>query len=303
MSPVQMRGAKKAPAASGAVVATSDLSIDEILLLRSAGWKPVDLVCGVGYMPIGKGCWLRSGDGDMEPVTTAHNAATAQAEERLRKDCREVGGSGVISVAVEIEVSRFFVKAVLAGTAVRAVGRRPESAAFSSDLSVKDFIVLANSGWQPRGLVFGSGFVQVKRRAAGDALAQVVRSAELTNVSSAMYAARDEAIGHLRKGAARLGAAGVVDVAIEQHPMPFATSTIRFSIWGTAVSATTGGGAPMIPMAVVSMNDALAEFRADALRPGRAAEGESDAPDETLLPKRDRARRLHRRIEIPPPQI
>ena len=37
--------------------ATSDLSIDETLLLHSIGWEPVDLVFGVSWWSIPWGVW------------------------------------------------------------------------------------------------------------------------------------------------------------------------------------------------------------------------------------------------------
>jgi hypothetical protein len=62
---------------------TSDLSIDEALLLHAAGWEPVDLVCGVAVVSVpGRGVEL--GEGEISVASDAHNAAVKGARLQLK---------------------------------------------------------------------------------------------------------------------------------------------------------------------------------------------------------------------------
>jgi uncharacterized protein YbjQ (UPF0145 family) len=121
---------------------TSDLSIDEVLLLHSVGWEPVDLVCGVSIISIRQGVW-RWGVGEITEASYAHTEAVTRAVERIEKECRRVEGYGIVGVHVELEVQLHHVEAVLLGTAVRPLGEtRPPTHPFVSDLSTRDFTLL-----------------------------------------------------------------------------------------------------------------------------------------------------------------
>src|SRR5260370_38183744 len=57
---------------------TSDLSIDEALLLHSIGWEPVDLVFGVSVTSVWAGAWTW-GRGEVTAASAAHNRAGGAA--------------------------------------------------------------------------------------------------------------------------------------------------------------------------------------------------------------------------------
>src|SRR6202046_3224439 len=81
---------------------TSDLSIDEALLLHASGWEPVDLVCGVSVVSVPVGVWTW-GQGEISVASEAHNAAVRGASEKLKTECMKVHGHGVVGVRVEVE--------------------------------------------------------------------------------------------------------------------------------------------------------------------------------------------------------
>jgi hypothetical protein len=95
-----LRGAQSlavaAPPAKGRGI-TSDLSIDEALLLHSAGWEPVDLVCGVSVVSIPFGVW-NWGQGEISVASVAHNEAVKGAAvsswPRVRQGARARRGRG-----------------------------------------------------------------------------------------------------------------------------------------------------------------------------------------------------------------
>src|ERR1019366_10482772 len=96
---------------------TSDLSIDEALLLHGAGWEPVDLVCGVSVVSVPVGVWTW-GQGAISIASEAHNAAVKGASEQLKNECMKVHGHGVVGVRVGVEVRTHHIDVELVGTAV-----------------------------------------------------------------------------------------------------------------------------------------------------------------------------------------
>ena len=161
--PPQHRGGAPARAV------TSDLSIDEGLLLHSVGWEPVDLVFGVGVASVPMGVW-NWGQGEIAAASAAHNLAVRGAAARLAQECARVGGEGVVGVRVDIEVHPHHIEVDLVGTATRPVGSTPRGAPFVSDLGGRDFALLTQAGWRPVGLAFGASFVYSPRRRAATAL-------------------------------------------------------------------------------------------------------------------------------------
>jgi uncharacterized protein YbjQ (UPF0145 family) len=245
---------------------TSDLTIDEALVLHSVEWEPVELVSGVGTYSIPQGAW-RWVVGEIEAASYAHEQAVTAAARRLEQECSRHGGHGVVGVRVEAGVERHHVNVVMVGTAVKPSGSAgPRGAPFVSDLSGRDFALLHHAGWEPRGLAFGASFVNAPRRSAGATLAQARQNVELTNYTNALYAARESAMERMQASALGLGASGVVAVRVSEGPMPFAHHAIRFTAWGTAVRLTPGGHQYLAPQVVVPMDDASPTFEATALR-------------------------------------
>ncbi|HLI25083.1 MAG TPA: heavy metal-binding domain-containing protein [Acidimicrobiales bacterium] len=249
---------------------TSDLSIDEVLLLHTIGWEPVELVCGASVFSIPQGSWSgmwAAGAGEIAAASRAHGMAVSEAVGLLERECAQVGGHGVIGVEADFAVHRHHVDAVLVGTAVRPTGGGgPVATPWASDLSARDFILLHNSGWQPRGLAFGASFVYVPRRSLAQTMAQKGQNAELTNFTAAFYAAREAAMERMQASASRMGATGVVAAHVGEGPMPFAGHVVAFTAWGTGVVAGPGGHRHIAPQVVLPLDDPAAQFTAAALR-------------------------------------
>ena len=253
--------------AQGERGSTSDLSIDQALILHSVGWEVLDLVCGVSLESIPMGVW-NWGSGEILSASEAQTRAVNTAADRLREECAAVGGHGVVGVEVEFDMHRHYAQAALLGTAVRPVDgpKRAPSQPFVSDLSARDFGLLHNSGWAPLGLAFGTSFVYAPRRSVSTVLQQKTQNVELTNFTEAMYGAREAAMERMQSAAAALGASGVVAVRVEEGPMPFAHHSVRFTAWGTAVRLGSGGHRHIRPQVVLPMDDAVRSFEARSLR-------------------------------------
>jgi uncharacterized protein YbjQ (UPF0145 family) len=245
---------------------TSDLSIDEALLLHASGWEPVDLVCGVSVASVPYGVW-NWGQGEITVASAAHNAAVQGAAERIKDECVKVHGHGVVGVRIEVEVRNHHIDVELVGTAVRPVeGTSTSAVPFVSDLSARDFTLLRGAGWMPVGLAFGASFVYAPRRSPGAALQQKTQNIELTNFTQAMYAARESAMERMQHSAIAVGGGGVIGVKVTEGPMNFARHAVGFTAWGTAVKLVADVHKYIEPQVILPLDDAVVTFAAENLR-------------------------------------
>jgi uncharacterized protein YbjQ (UPF0145 family) len=270
-----LRGAQSlatSPPPSKARGITSDLSVDEALLLHTAGWEPLDLVAGVGVVSVPVGVW-NWGSGAINLASDAYNAAVDYAARQLRGECAKVHGHGVVGVRVDVSVWTHHIEVGFVGTAVRPMaGKDPrgddaaEALPFVSDLSARDFTLLLRAGWMPVGLAFGASFVYSPRRTAGAALRQSTQNVELTNYTQAMYAARESAMERMQRSALDVGGQGVVEVKVTEGPVSFARHAVSFVAWGTAVTLVAKEHRFVEPQMILPLDDAVVTFEAQSLR-------------------------------------
>ena len=258
---------------------TSDLSVDEALLLHAAGWEPLDLVCGVAVVSVPVGVW-NWGRGAISLASDAHDQAVDQAAAQLRGECSKVHGHGVVGVRVEVSVRTHHVDVELVGTAVRPIGGKDprgtdaaQAMPFTSDLSARDFTLLQRAGWMPVGLAFGASFVYAPRRTAGTAMKQTRQNIELTNYTEAMYSARESAMEKMQRSALHAGGQGVVEVKVTEGPMSFARHAVGFTAWGTAVRLVAESHQFVQPQVILPLDDAVVTFEAESLRSGGQGRG------------------------------
>jgi uncharacterized protein YbjQ (UPF0145 family) len=112
-------------------------------------------------------------------------------------------------------------------------GRRP---LFTSDLSVNEFALLQEAGFEPLGLVMGSSMYHI-----GYQFQTWNQSQELQVLTQAMYTAREYAMARMEAEADALGADGVVGVRLEYQRYPWADDLLEFMAVGTAVRSSRGG--------------------------------------------------------------
>jgi len=110
-----------------------------------------------------------------------------------------------------------------------------KGALFSSDLSVGEFVVVKNAGFDPLGLVVGSSIYHVGYQSTAWS-----QNMEMLVLSQAMYTARELAMARMEEEAAALGADGIVGVRLEAQNYAFAENVLEFMAVGTAVRARDG---------------------------------------------------------------
>src|ERR1700758_4235062 len=107
---------------------------------------------------------------------------------------------------------------------------------FTSDLSVNEFLLVREAGFQPLGLVLGSSIYHV-----GIQLGRWNKNQELDTLTQAMYHARELAMTRMEAEADVLGADGVVGVRLEIEFKEFGNDLAEFIAVGTAVKAEEQG--------------------------------------------------------------
>jgi uncharacterized protein YbjQ (UPF0145 family) len=107
---------------------------------------------------------------------------------------------------------------------------------FTSDLSVSEYTLLGEAGFEPLGFVLGSSIYHI-----GVQDGRWSQNTELGILSQAMYHARDLAMSRMRAEAARLNADGIVGAQIQIQDYVWGEDVIDFVATGTAVRSLRGG--------------------------------------------------------------
>jgi uncharacterized protein YbjQ (UPF0145 family) len=110
---------------------------------------------------------------------------------------------------------------------------------FTSDLSVSEYVLLGEAGFEPLGFVVGSSIYHI-----GLQVGRWSQNQELQVLTQAMYSARELAMARMRAEADHLGADGIVGVRLRMQNYVWGQSVLEFIATGTAVRAlgTAGGG-------------------------------------------------------------
>src|SRR5438477_7349490 len=82
-----------------------------------------------------------------------------------------------------------------------------EKKLFTSDLSVSEFVLVREAGFDPLGLVMGTSICQVPTHIPSH---KSDRGCELTDTTDVLYHARDRAMTRMEEEADALGADGIV---------------------------------------------------------------------------------------------
>lgn len=252
---------------------TSDLSIDETLLLHSAGWEPADLVFGVSWWSIPWGVWQWR-TGEVEEASTAFAGAFAQATTFLREECQRAGGTGVLGVQIQMRVSSHHIAIALSGTAVRPIQEATKGFQFLSDLSARDFVLLTRAGWWPLGLAAGASFVLAPRRTAREWASQQSQNLELPNLTQALYFARERAMERMQRAGSGLGADGIVGVKLREGRAGSGVRVMQFVAVGTGVHLREETHRSIAPKMVVPLDERIRQFDVKSLRSAASAGNE-----------------------------
>ena len=241
---------------------TSDLSVNEFLLVREAGFDPVGLVVGSSIYHIGyqRANWNQNQE--MNVLTQAMYHARELAMTRMEEEANALGADGIVGVRLEVtrhEWGEALAEFVAIGTAIRSRGgqsyRNVRGLPFTSDLSGQDFWTLLRAGYRPVGMVMGNCVYHVAHQGMGQWFKQVGQNVEMTNYTQAFYDARELAMERMQAEAISLGAQGVVGTQISERSHGWGSHVIEFFAVGTAVISISDTHEIPTPALTLLLND------------------------------------------------
>ena len=254
---------------------SSDLSVDEAVLLKEIGYEPRGLVVGSAVYHIGIQYANWTTNQEMSDLTQAMYQARTEALTAMERHAQQVGGQGVVGLKLEVQVHQGghpLAEFVAMGTAV-ANPTVKSSGVWVSDLSGQDLYLLIRAGYQPIGLAFGACVYHVAHQRLGTWVGQQSQNVELGNYTSALYEARELAMTRMQQEAQRVRAHGIVAMRIEQKSHMWGSHVIEFLAIGTSVKLVASEHRRIAPELAVSLDDEVVPVDDSVPAPGGAAEG------------------------------
>src|SRR5579859_2516843 len=241
---------------------TSDLSVNEFLLITEAGFDPVGLVVGSSIFHIGIQVAGPTQSRELDTLSQAMYSARQLAMTRMEEEADQLGADGIVGVRLDIgryEWGANMAEFIAIGTAVKhrdgVLHRAPNGRPFQSDLSGQEFWTLLRTGHRPVGMVMGSCVYHVGRRGPLRSIAQTGRNVEMPNFTQALYDARELAMQRMQTEAQELGAEGIVGVSLSEKSHGWGSHVIEFFALGTAIVATEAKGQIEPPIPTLDLND------------------------------------------------
>jgi uncharacterized protein YbjQ (UPF0145 family) len=241
---------------------TSDLSVNEFLLVKQAGFDPLGLVIGSSIYHIGyqQSSWKQSME--MDVLSQAMYHARDLAMTRMEEEADQLGADGVVGVRLDIgryDWGEHLAEFIAIGTAVRhhegVLHRAPNGRPFTSDLTGQDFWTLLASGHRPVGMVMGSCVYHVAHQGMFASMKQVGQNVEMPNFTQALYDARELAMERMQHEAQELQAEGIVGVQLQERSHGWGSHVIEFFAIGTAIVPSAGEHTLPEPVPTISLND------------------------------------------------
>jgi uncharacterized protein YbjQ (UPF0145 family) len=226
---------------------TSDLTVNEFLLVREVGFRPLGLVLGSSIYHVGIQLGRWSKNQEMTTLSQAMYHARELAMSRMEAEADALGADGIVGVRLEVEFKEFgadVAEFIAVGTAVKADGADPgpggtwrnnKSKPFTSDLSGQDFWTLIRAGYAPLDMVMGSCVYHIAHQRFSQVLGNTGRNVEIPQFTQALYDARELAMSRMQAEAEAREAEGIVAVQLRQHSHTWGSHTTEFFAIGTAV--------------------------------------------------------------------
>jgi uncharacterized protein YbjQ (UPF0145 family) len=241
---------------------TSDLSVNEFLLVKQAGFEPLGLVVGSSIYHIGLQIRRWGKNQELDVLTQAMYHARELAMTRMEEEADSLGADGIVGVRLEVgrhEWGSELAEFIAIGTAVKhAAGelhRAPSGRPFTSDLSGQDFWTLLSAGYRPVGLVLGNCVYHVAHQTAARWVGRVGRNVEMPNYTQAIYDARELAMARMQAEAEEADAEGIVGVELHERSHGWGSHVIEFMAIGTAIVPTKADHQIAPPSLILDLND------------------------------------------------
>jgi uncharacterized protein YbjQ (UPF0145 family) len=234
-----MRGTGERPA-----FFTSDLSVDEFLLVEQAGFSALGLVMGSSIYHVGFQWQKWSVSQELTVLTRAMFDARELAVTRMEEEADVLGADGIAGVRLvfkEYAMEEGVLEFQAIGTAIRhrertGTFRTKDNRPFTSDLSGQDLWKLVRAGYRPVSLAMGACVYHIAHLSFFQALKQAGRNQEMKVYTEATYAARELALERMQAEAIERGGTGIVGARVEESNWGWGANAIEFFAVGTAVT-------------------------------------------------------------------
>ena len=249
-------------ASAGRALATTDLSVDELMLVHEAGFDPVGMVMGSSVYHLGFQWSSITQSQEMQVLTAAMYNARELAMSRMEAEAAALEADGVVGVNLDIRFMNWgdaVGEFTAVGTAVRSrnggTWRQPNGLPFTSDLSGQAFWKLVRTGYRPLGLVLGNCVYHVGRQKMG--MFGGWKNKEMDVYTQCLYEARELAMSRMQAEAEQLGAQVVVESRITHHQHIWESHVMEFFAIGTAATSLSDTHEYPQPQVVVSVDNRM----------------------------------------------
>jgi uncharacterized protein YbjQ (UPF0145 family) len=223
---------------------TSDLSVDEFLLVEQAGFEALGLVLGSSIYHVGFQWQKWTVSQELPVLTRAMYEARELAMTRMEEEADLLGADGVVGVRLvfkQYAMDEGVLEFQAIGTAIRHRERKgsfrtKDDRPFTSDLSGQDLWKLVRAGYRPVSLSMGACVYHIAHLSFMQTLKQVGRNQEMKVYTEATYAARESALERMQAEAVQRGGIGVVGARVEESNWGWGANAIEFFAVGTAVA-------------------------------------------------------------------
>jgi uncharacterized protein YbjQ (UPF0145 family) len=222
---------------------SSDLSVNEFLLVREAGFDPLGMVLGTSMYHVGIQVARWGQSQELTVLSQAMYNARELAMGRMLAEAEALGADGIVGVQLVMQMytgGQEIMEFLAAGTAVRSRAhpgqfKAADGRPFTSDLSGQDLFTLIRTGHFPVAFVLGTCVYHVAHQSAMQSLRQVGTNVEMPQYTQAVYDARELAMSRMQAEAERAQATGVVGVRLTTANHVWGEHAVEFLALGTAV--------------------------------------------------------------------
>jgi uncharacterized protein YbjQ (UPF0145 family) len=229
-------------------VFSSDLSVNEFLLVREAGFRPLGLVLGSSIYHIGAQFASMNQSMELTVLTQAMYHARELAMTRMRAEAYALGADGIVGVRLKVmgvQYGEHIAEFTAVGTAVKAEKplepnpqwpngwRDANGGPFTSDLSGQDFWTLIEAGYAPLGMVMGTCVYHMAQQGMRQVWKNMRQNVEIPQYTQGLYDARELAMGRMQAEAS--AHRGIVGVQLQELNHVWGYHTTEFFAIGTAV--------------------------------------------------------------------
>src|ERR1700761_2080975 len=261
------RLAELEPGKAGSIF-TSDLSVNEFLLVREVGFKPLGLVLGSSIYHVGLQIGRWSKNQELDVLSQAMYHARELAMTRMEAEADALGADGIVGVRLDVEMKEFgndIAEFIAVGTAVKAEPgaggggvtnwRNNKNQPFTSDLSGQDFWTLLAAGYAPLGLTMGTCVYHIAHQRMTQKMGNIGKNTEIPQFTEALYDARELAMSRMQAEAEALEAEGIGGGQLLSLPHPWGGQTTECFAIGTAVRPLRADHTIATPQLVLPLTD------------------------------------------------